>query len=202
MNGHARFLLPGQRSCIDAGHRPSGASDCAGRRAGGRQGIDLEVFDDEVFLVFSTASAGIGPLLIAPDSSSKQNAISRVDAVETARDTSRFSALVTARAALLGAIAILALVLAVWIRDWTLMIFTAYFASLVIGAIYATGLVLLWSEGGLGFFSIEPIFYPTTNALNTAAFACMLRLTGSSTRWTWPLLVLAAVYACEIPLWI
>ncbi len=169
---------------------------------GEHKGLDLYVFDDEVRLVLSGEHADAGPLQVLLKPPSSRIALYRVDPTEMALSTSRFGAWNAVLAALLAAVALLALALGVWARDGTLLVFAACFASMALGPVYASGLVLLWSKTGLGFFTIEPIFYATNNALRAAGVASMRTVAGAARRWTWPLYGMALAYAFEAPVWL
>jgi signal transduction histidine kinase len=166
---------------------------------GPRKGLELGIFDDQTLLVLPGPNYGPGTILATV--SSRGVSVERVDPVQVARSTHFHSATHTALATIFAVAGLMALGLAFWARDWTILIFAGYFATLVVGSLYNMKLLFLWSEVIPGFSWVEVTYFPLLNAFLVASFAGMLHMGGVPRRKVIPLFGFAVIFCIECPLW-
>lgn len=166
---------------------------------GPRQGLVLLSGEPRLRLLVD-APATRGPWQVELRSAWSSVRLVRVDAASATRSAQRSDAQTVGMACLLGAVALVAVGLAVWSRDANLLWFAAYFASLVLQQLVGSRLWLMWNESAPGFFLIEPTIDALCEALGVGAFVALLRSRGSWPWWSRVLLACIPLYLLLMPL--
>ncbi len=167
---------------------------------GERRGLDLLLGEEGVLLAVDGAGAASGPWQVEIVRSWSRPVLVSVDPVATAHASQRQHAQTVALAALLGAVAVVALGLALWLRDGSLLWFAAYFASLAVQQLVSSRVLLLWSEAAPGYILLEPTIDAVRDALGIGAFVTLLRSPGTTPWWSRALFALVPAYLSLAPL--